>query len=275
VAIGIALLKYRLWDLDVVLKKTLVAAVLVTSIVVVAFVVLLAIGGIVVGPLSDNPGAMLVAGVVQGILFWPLLRLSRRIADRLVYGRRTTPYEVLTEFSGRLAETYSSDDVLPRMASILGQGTGADEVTIWLLSHRRGASAPHHGPRRRTVVSARSPNARSCVSSHSHQHQSIAVLGEGPGLGTRGQPYHELPAAPALHEDRLVTDLQARCGINTEPPEERPADQGPGRAPKRLVALQATLGDQTGGVGLGRRATQRNLGLRDARFLMTAAPVGR
>ena len=76
-----------------------------------------------------------------------------------------------------------------------------------------------------------------------------------------------------------MTDLQARCRIDMEPPEERPMIQGAGRAPQRLVAgaspLQATLGDQTGGVGLGRRATQRNLGLRDARFLMTAAPVGR
>jgi uncharacterized membrane protein (UPF0136 family) len=58
-------------------------------IAVVSFVVLVVVGGIVVGSLSDNPEAMLVAGLVQGILLWPLL-LSRRIADRLVYGRRNT-----------------------------------------------------------------------------------------------------------------------------------------------------------------------------------------
>jgi hypothetical protein len=54
-------------------------------------------------------------------------------------------------------------------------------------SHRRGASAPHHGPRRRTVVSARSPessggrpsslHASPSVGSHSRWHQSIAASG--------------------------------------------------------------------------------------------------
>src|SRR5438094_6656228 len=80
---------------------------------------------------------------------------------------------------------------------------------------------------------------------------------QGPGLGHGGRPDHELPPAPPLHEDNLVTDLQAGCWIDMEPPEERPTVQGAGRAPQPLVAgaglLQATLGDQTGGVGLGGR----------------------
>jgi len=202
-AIGIALLKYRLWDLDVVLKKTLVAAVLVTSIVVVAFVVLLAIGGIVVGPLSDNPGAMLVAGVVLGILIWPLLRLSRRIADRLVYGRRTTPYEVLTEFSGRLADTYSSDDVLPRMASILGQGTGADEVTIWLLvggELRPASSWP------RTVGAAPTRTLEEVTG------EAFVVRHQGEELGaiTVRMPVND-PMNPV--KQKLIRDLASQAGL--------------------------------------------------------------
>lgn len=59
-----------------------------------------------------------------------------------------------------------------------------------------------------------------------------------------------------------MTDLQARSRIDMEPPEERPTVQGAGRAPQRLVAgaglLQATLGDQTGGIGLGGRVVGRS-----------------
>jgi len=131
-AAGVAILKYRLWDLDVVLKKAAVAAVLVILIVVAGFVLLGIVGGIVVGPLSDNPGAMLLAGLALGLLFWPLRRVARLIADRLVYGRRATPYEVLTEFSERLAETYSTQDVLLRMANVLHAATGAATATVWL-----------------------------------------------------------------------------------------------------------------------------------------------
>jgi signal transduction histidine kinase len=132
-AIGFALLRYGLWDLDVVLKKTLVAAILVVLITGASLLALLIAGGLVVGPVRDEPALVLVAGFLIGAIAWPLLRLARRIADRLVYGGRATPYEVLTEFSGRMAETYSTEDVLPRTASILGAGTGAEAVTIWLF----------------------------------------------------------------------------------------------------------------------------------------------
>ncbi len=132
-AIGVALLRHRLWDLDVVLKKALVAAILVVLITIASLVALVVAGGILVDPLNESPTLALVIGLAIGALAWPLLRLARKIADRLVYGGRATPYEVLTELSGRMAETYSTEDVLPRTASILGAGTGAEAVTIWLL----------------------------------------------------------------------------------------------------------------------------------------------
>jgi signal transduction histidine kinase len=142
-AIGVALLKYRLWDLDVVLKKTLVAAVVVGTITAVSVVTLLGLGGILVGPISDEPGLVLAVGLLVGALLWPLLRLARRVADRIVYGSRASPYEILTDFSDRMAESYATDDVLPRMATILGQGTGAERVDIWL--HVGGGLRPAAG----------------------------------------------------------------------------------------------------------------------------------
>ena len=56
----------------------------------------------------------------------------RRFANRLVYGRRATPYEVLSEFSSRMAGAYESEDLLPRMARILAEGTGARSAVVWL-----------------------------------------------------------------------------------------------------------------------------------------------
>ncbi len=148
-AAGVAILKYRLWDLDVVVKKTIIAAVLVVLITAVALLLLAAVGGMVVGPLSDNPGAMLLAGLAIGLSFWPLRRLARRIADRLVYGRRASPYEVLTQFSHRMAETYSTKDVLARMANLLHAATGASSSTVWLrvgAEFRPAAMWPAEGP---------------------------------------------------------------------------------------------------------------------------------
>ena len=49
-----------------------------------------------------------------------------------MYGRRAAPYQVLSEFSERVGETYATEDVLPRMARILGDGTGATGARVWL-----------------------------------------------------------------------------------------------------------------------------------------------
>src|SRR5262245_43025131 len=82
---------------------------------------------------STSRQVAIVMGVVAGLLIWPLIRLSRTIARRLVFGRRADPYAVLTEFSGRVGETYAAEDVLPRMARLLGEGTGAASARVLLL----------------------------------------------------------------------------------------------------------------------------------------------
>ncbi len=205
-AIGVALLKYRLWDLDIVLKKTLVAAIVVTLLTVLATAVLLLAGGILVGPVADEPGLLLVVGLVAGVLVWPVLRFARRVADRLVYGGRATPYEVLTDFSDRMAETYSTDDVLPRMAAILGEGTGAENATIWLLvggdlrpAARWPAGADPDEPRPATMLADVDPNAFEV------RHQ-----GEVLGAITVTMPAND-PMNPA--KGRLIHDLAGQAGL--------------------------------------------------------------
>jgi signal transduction histidine kinase len=79
------------------------------------------------------------------VLFLPLRRLATRIADRLVFRGRATPYEVLRSFADRVGGTYSSEDVLPRMARVLAEATGAGRARIWLRvreEFRLGAAWP-------------------------------------------------------------------------------------------------------------------------------------
>ena len=129
-AIGIAILKYRLYDIDVVVRKTVVYSILALLLLAVGFGFVWIVTRLfadAAGPRSD-----LIAGVLIGLLFWPLRRVATRIADRVVFGGRASPYEVLTTFSGRVGEAYAADDVLPRMAQILANGIGADRATVWL-----------------------------------------------------------------------------------------------------------------------------------------------
>jgi len=129
IACGIAILRYRLYDLDVIVKKTLVALVLAVILGVVGLGAFVIAGQVAIW--EGTPKELsVVIGLGLGILVVPTLRLSRRIADRMVYGRRATPYEVLATFSSRVGETYASDDVLPRMAQILLAGSGAASARV-------------------------------------------------------------------------------------------------------------------------------------------------
>jgi signal transduction histidine kinase len=130
VAVGAAILKYRLYDIDLVIRKTVVFGLLALFMTLVYAGVVGGIGALV--GRTSNTLLSFVAAAALAVLFQPARERARRIADRLVYGKRATPYEVLAEFSGRVGEAYSTDDVLPRMAQSLAEGAGATSATVWL-----------------------------------------------------------------------------------------------------------------------------------------------
>jgi signal transduction histidine kinase len=125
IAIGIGIVKYRLFDIDVVIRKTVVVAVIGFAL---TFLYLAVLALAAVAPVSRA----LVGLALVAITFNPVRRAARAIGDRVAYGRRASSYEVLSDFSERIAETYAADDVLPRMAAVLASGTGAQAATVWL-----------------------------------------------------------------------------------------------------------------------------------------------
>jgi signal transduction histidine kinase len=129
-AVAVAVLQYHLYDLDVVVKKALVAGALVL-LVIAAYAAVVGLLGVITSG-NESSGSVFIVALLLGLAFRPVTRFARRIADRVVYGRRATPYEVLTEFSERVGESYATEDVLGRMAQILGQATGAGSARVWL-----------------------------------------------------------------------------------------------------------------------------------------------
>ena len=127
-ACAVAILRYRLYELDIVVKKTVLYAVVALVLIALFFVFAILVGQAFI---EANPLAIL-GSIAIGFAFWPVVRLARRVADRVVYGGRATPYEVLTEFSDRVGGSYASEDVLPRMARVLADAVGAQDAVVWL-----------------------------------------------------------------------------------------------------------------------------------------------
>ena len=131
VAVGIAILKYRLYDIDVVINKTVVYVTLAAFITLVYVAIVVGLGGLI-GAANESLGLSIVATAIVAVAFQPVRERVQRFANRFVYGERATPYEVLARFSERVAGTYATEDVLPRTARVIAEGTGAERAEVWL-----------------------------------------------------------------------------------------------------------------------------------------------
>src|SRR5262249_10886271 len=115
IAIGVAILRHGLYELEIVIKKTAMALVLTLLIGIPALAILAAASVPWLIWWVPNSAFTLVGGVLLGMLAIPLVRIARRAANRIVYGARASSYEVLTAFSERVGDAYAAEDVLPRM----------------------------------------------------------------------------------------------------------------------------------------------------------------
>ena len=224
-AVGVAVLQYRLWELDVVVKKTVIAGTLVVLALAVYAATVAFVGTLVD---TSRPAFLFATALLLGIAFRPAMRIARRVADRLVYGERATPYEVLTEFSERVGTSYATEDVLPRMAQVLGEGTGAETARIWLCvgsEFRPAAAWPSDAP-------AIAPIATTAATALGEGVAEVRDKGELLGALSVRMPASD-PMSPS--KEKLMRDLAAQAGLvlrNVRLVEELRASRG------RLVAAQ-------------------------------------
>jgi signal transduction histidine kinase len=207
VAIGIAVLKYRLFDIDLVISK----AVLYGSLAV--FITAVYAGLVVgVGALAGNTRSPLLAAVaaaVVAVAFQPVRQQARRLANRVVYGRRATPYQVLSDFAQRIGGAYSAEEVLPQMAHIVAAGTGAQQVVVWL---RVGGELRPEASSGEPVTAGPLPVDGPALPPLPRADLSVPVVHQGELLGAISitMPRDE-PLRPAGQQ--LVTDVASQAGL--------------------------------------------------------------
>jgi signal transduction histidine kinase len=214
VAAGIAIMKYRLYDIDVVISKTIVYGSLAAFIMVVYVVIVAGIGALGPGFLSagsrPNLGLSIVATAVVAVAFQPVRERAQRLANRLVFGQRATPYEALSEFAGRMGGTYAAEDVLPRMARVLAEGTGGGRAVVWLKHGAElvaGACWPADaGPPQRVALAGSDSPAIGGADRVTLVHYQGEALG---ALSVSKRPGENLTPV----EDKLMSDLAAQAGL--------------------------------------------------------------
>ena len=206
-AIAVALFKYRLYDLDLVVSKALVYGIL-AALFTLVYVALVIGMGPVVGD-RGNSFLTIVTAVAIAVAFQPVRERVRHLANRFVYGKRATPYEVLSEFSDKVATSFAAEDVLPRMAQILATGTGASSARVWLRfgeELRPAASWPENG----SVPPVAVKDGRPGGFGEGEDGIEVRHLGELLGALSVTMPPSD-PMNPS--KERLVRDLAAQAGL--------------------------------------------------------------
>jgi signal transduction histidine kinase len=201
----IAILKYRLYYIDVVINRTLVYGALTAC---VAGIYVLAV--VALGALFQAQGHLAVSLSATGlvaVLFQPLRSRLQRGVNRLMYGERDDPYAVTSRLGRRLEATLVPEAVLPTVVETIAQALKLPYAAI-LLQDGNGY---------RTAASYGSPRGESETLPLIYQREEIGQLvlsPRAPGEGFSDADRDLLEdlarqAEVAVHAVRLTADLQS------------------------------------------------------------------
>jgi signal transduction histidine kinase len=130
-SVGAALLRYRLFDIDIFISRTLVYATL-TAIVAGIYIVIVGYLGSLFDLQSSLFASLLATGVIA-VLFQPLRSRLQQTVNRLLFGARDEPYRVLARLDQRLAAAMPPEEVLPAMVTAIATTLNLPYVAIELV----------------------------------------------------------------------------------------------------------------------------------------------
>jgi hypothetical protein len=145
VLFAVAVLRYRLYHIEVIINRTVVVAV-GTAFAGIGYTTLVVAVGKVVDRQTSGFWLSLLATALVALAFQPLRRWVVWFANRLAYGSRAQPYEALSDFSSRLAETPSPEALLPAVADAAGRAVSARRARASLEVPERPSRSADWGP---------------------------------------------------------------------------------------------------------------------------------
>jgi signal transduction histidine kinase len=190
-SIGIAILRYRLWDIDVLINRTLVYGALSASVVGIYALLVTGLGSLLSA--SDSFVTSLGAAGLVAVLFAPLRVRLQRGVNHLMYGERDEPYMVLSRLGKRLEGTLAPEAALETVAEVVAQALKLPYAAIELRQDDGYKKVAEHGD----------PKDENTVLSLVHQGETVGRLVVAP----------RSPGEEFSHQDRnLLEDLAWQAG---------------------------------------------------------------
>ena len=188
----LAVVRHRLFGIEVVVNRALVYAALTLCVVGVYVLVVGYLGNLF--RVEDNLLVSLFATGIVAVIFAPLRDRLQRAANRLMYGERDEPYAVLSRLGQRLEGTLAPGAVLPAIVETVAGALKAPHAAISLKLEDRFETAAEHG----------TPEGSPLVLPLVYHNETVGRLEVSPRA--KGEPY--------AHADRrLLEDLARQAGV--------------------------------------------------------------
>jgi len=133
VSIAIAILRYRLWDIDVIIRRTLVYSALSAVLALVYFGSVVVLQTILRGLTGDEaPLVIVLSTLLIAALFVPVRRRVQGLIDRRFYRRKYDAARVLTAFGANLRDETDLGRLSARLAGVVEETMQPESVGLWL-----------------------------------------------------------------------------------------------------------------------------------------------
>jgi hypothetical protein len=143
VAAGVAILRYRLYEIDRLINRTLVYG-LLSALLAGIYAALVLVGGELSGGVADDPPSWAVAGATLAVaaLFQPARRRIQQVVDRRFDRRRYDAARTVDAFSGRLREELDLDALAAELLAVVERTVQPTAASLWLRPPARTAAGP-------------------------------------------------------------------------------------------------------------------------------------
>jgi hypothetical protein len=132
-SIGIALLRYRLWNIDIIINRTLVYGTLTVILTAVYVGLIFGLQALLRGVISqDNGVAIVISTLAIAALFQPLRSRIQKIIDRRFYRRKYDAARTLAAFSATLRNEVNLDQLREELVAAVQETMQPSHVSLWL-----------------------------------------------------------------------------------------------------------------------------------------------